>query len=936
MKRINIIWIMLIAVLLDIQAQQTAKLPSGATLEIYLPSKSKANGRCVLIIPGGAYRNLAVDGEGRKWAPWFNDRGYVMAMLSYRMPHGNYEWPLQDGREAMALLREKGETWRIKNGCVGIMGFSAGGHVASTIATKTHGDERPAFQILYYPVITMDPRYTHADSRTNLLGSNPSAELEEMYSNEKQVASDNPPCFICYAADDDVVPIANSKEYYNALVRNGVSVTIKEYPKGGHGFGFNTSFAYHEDMLNELENWLRGLSEYLHDDADTDNCAWTDVTAAYVPNSGFEESGAYEGNVALIAPPSGNSTDYASTGWKLEQMSDWCCSAIMEYGSKNTFSKTTCIPPSTDNNGNAGKALAISIGRTYQIRYVSSNEITLPAGHYRLRAWCINQNIDSDTFTEYHSMFGFVPNEGEAYLSTLTGLVSGKWNTDVVEFTLMRPVTGRLQVGGKGVNNNKPSAEHAKVFIDNITLECLPELDALIDHAIDIELPEANIGDGAFQYPAEPIINFKESLQTAQQIYEQYRKGENVDLDVATTFLRDAIDTYEAVKDYVNPPAEGKRYKLTSTFDWMTFDAQLVQLTGAVLTLSLHATQAVPGTYVLGIGPSSQTKFTDQQYLAQAFFFIPVDGVPGGFKMGITDEEGYNRFVCSGAQYAGGNSLQLRTTTDFSKALIIRVIPTNEEGVVQLRNTDCNINMSFKDYVAYCWSEMTNRSDGFHIDEVCQTADISINLTKGSYSTCIFPYAVNIGGETLNEIFQANADKVEVYSCFGTDADNITLTLTPMTDLMANTPYIIRAAEDFKLDLSGYGTAIASSYTYGWLVGNYEECVSPIGCYTFSTLQDGRQGFCLTTEDSCRSVASYQAYLQLPESYSGMTSVVLLPELKDGDDDPHTDIMLMNDGDLNGNKDIVYDISGRRVGAIHNGFHIVRMPDGKIRKMLLR
>ena len=110
MKRIIITCIILgLTLSLSFAQQYTAVLPSGASLEVYLPSKSKANGRCILVTPGGAYQNLAVDGEGRQWAPWLNERGYVMAMLSYRMPHGNYTWPLQDGREAMALLREKGE-----------------------------------------------------------------------------------------------------------------------------------------------------------------------------------------------------------------------------------------------------------------------------------------------------------------------------------------------------------------------------------------------------------------------------------------------------------------------------------------------------------------------------------------------------------------------------------------------------------------------------------------------------------------------------------------------------------------------------------------------------------------------------------------------------------------------------------------------------------
>lgn len=930
MKRIIIICIILGLTLSLTYAQQyTTVLPSGASLEVYLPSKSKANGRCILVTPGGAYQNLAVDGEGRQWAPWLNERGYVMAMLSYRMPHGNYTWPLQDGREAMALLREKGEEWRIKNGCIGVMGFSAGGHVASTIATKTHDDEAPDFQILFYPVITMDPSYTHANSRTNLLGSNPSTELQDLYCNEKQVASGNPPCFICYAADDNVVPIANAKNYYKALTEKGVPAYIKEYPKGGHGFGFNTWFTYHNDMLNELETWLQGLSEYLHDDANVADKNWTDITSTYLTNSDFENCPAIDGDVMITAGPRGNSIDYASTGWKLEQMSDWCCSAVMAYGSQHKFSTNTCVPPETDNLGNTGNALGISIGRTYQIRYLSATEVTLPAGTYRLKAWCKNQN--ADTYTEFHSLLGFVPNEGNAYLSTLTSVATGRWTADVVEFTLTKPTTGRFQVGGKGINDYKPSNEHAKVFIDNLTLETLPAFISLFDYAVDLKLPKANIGDGVFQYPAEPILKFEEALLSATQTYEKYSNGETVDLDAATEELSQAIIAYEAVKNVVNPPAEGKRYKLTTTFNFGNLNTQLDGLTNGVLTLSLHATQAVPGTYVLAIGATSETHYSDESYLAQAFIFTPVEGVQGGFTMSITDEEGLMRYVCSGSQYSGGNSLQIRTTTDASKALIMRVIPTDEEGVIRLQNTECKINLSFKDYVTYCWSEMTNRSDGFRFEEVVQPTTINIQLEKDSYTTCMFPFASTYDGQTLTEIFENISDKIEVYACYGLEDDGTTLSLTPMPYLMANTPYILKSKEDIALNLSGYGTAISTNYTNGWFVGNYAtNGTVPTGCYTLQSLPDGNQCFCIINDDADHHIAPYHSYLELPESMASMT-IVNLPSTKK-DDEPGNDIKNVK-YNVTGNH-VMYDLSGRKVSVPTPGICIVRNADGTVTKII--
>lgn len=937
MKRIFFTCLMLTLALAQSYAQQhTAVLPSGAKLEIYLPAKSKANGRCILVTPGGAYQNLAVDGEGRQWAPWLTERGYVMAMLSYRMPHGNYEWPLQDGREAMALLRERGEAWRIKNGCIGVMGFSAGGHVASTFATKMHGDEAPAFQILFYPVITMDPSYTHANSRTNLLGSNPSQELQDLYSNEKQVADDNPPAFICYAANDNVVPIANAKNYYQALVNHSVPAYIKEYPTGGHGFGFGNNFSYQADMHHELETWLDGLKNYLHDEENFPHTQWTDVTSTYIVSPGFEDCTAYDGNVMITAGPKGNSIDYAETGWRLEQMSDWCCSAVMAYGTTHTFSTTTCTPPAADNAGNGGNALAISIGRTYQIRYVSTTEVTLPAGHYRLKAWCTNQNTDGDNYTEYHSLLGFVPNEGNAYLSSLTGLVAGRWTQDVVEFTLDKPTTGRFQVGGKGINNYKPSTEHAKAFIDNLTLEVEPPFVSLMDRAYDVVLPEANVGDAAFQYPAEPIVQFTRALNLAEEAYQQFMDGEEVDLDAASTSLSEAIEAYNAVKDAVNPPAEGCRYKLTSTFDWETWNAQLSGLTGGVLTLGLHATQAVPGTYVLALGPSSDKSYGDEPYLAQAFQFTPVEGVPGGFTMSITDEEGLTRYVCSGSQYSGGNSLQVRTTTDASKALTLRIIPSNtEEGVMSLRSTASGINLSFKDYVVYCWSEMTNRSDGFRIEEVTEPATVGVTLAKGQYTTCVFPFALTVGGQSLNEVFAGLADKVEVYACYGIDADGKTLVLTPTTELMANTPYVLKAVNDCEFNISGYGTALAPNYTSGWLVGNYAtNATIPVGCYKLETLPEDGQGFTLVGEDTedCH-IDPYAAYLEVPETMTDAPVVIFLPSTKD-DDDPATGIEEVKSGELKVKMDAMYDLNGRRLSTPVPGFFIVRRTDGKAKVIM--
>lgn len=267
MKRTGFVMLLLLLLAVGAEAQINITLSTAAKMKVYLPDADKANGRAILICPGGGYSYLAESSEGYDWAPYFNEMGYVAAVLYYRMPNGSAGKPLEDAQKAVKYLRARGEKWNIRNGCVGVMGFSAGGHLASTLATHATAESgsRPDFQVLFYPVITMDPSYTHLDSHDHLLGANATEELEISYSSEKQVTEETPPAFITYAANDGTVSTDNSKNYYEALVQHGVSAYIKEYPTGGHGFGFKTTFAYHDDVLAELSAWLGTLDDLLPD-----------------------------------------------------------------------------------------------------------------------------------------------------------------------------------------------------------------------------------------------------------------------------------------------------------------------------------------------------------------------------------------------------------------------------------------------------------------------------------------------------------------------------------------------------------------------------------------------------------------------------------------------------------------------------------------------
>ena len=225
-----------------------------ATLTIY-PAK-KPNGQAIVACPGGGYAGIATTHEGHDMAAWFNTQGITYAVLHYRMPYGKHEIPLSDAHQAIRYMRKNAEKWGIEQ--LGIMGSSAGGHLASTAATHFTEETRPDFQILFYPVVTMTD-YTHQGSKDNLLGKNPSEELVELYSNELQVTEQTPPAFIMHSSNDDAVPVLNSINYYLALCKHGVWSSMHLYPIGGHGWGYNESFPYKAQWKNELEKWLREI-----------------------------------------------------------------------------------------------------------------------------------------------------------------------------------------------------------------------------------------------------------------------------------------------------------------------------------------------------------------------------------------------------------------------------------------------------------------------------------------------------------------------------------------------------------------------------------------------------------------------------------------------------------------------------------------------------
>jgi acetyl esterase/lipase len=215
-----------------------------AIITVHRPEKP--NGTAVVICPGGGYGTLVVEPEGHGIAAWLNRHGITGVVLEYRLPAGRSFVPLLDAQRALRTVRTKAEEWDLDPSRIGIMGFSAGGHLASTAITHFDlGDPtaeepldriscRPDFGILVYPVVTMGAK-THQGSRRNLLGEAPTAELIELFSNEKQVSERTPPVFLAHAVDDVPVPPENSRAFHEALEAHGVAAKYVELPSGGHG-----------------------------------------------------------------------------------------------------------------------------------------------------------------------------------------------------------------------------------------------------------------------------------------------------------------------------------------------------------------------------------------------------------------------------------------------------------------------------------------------------------------------------------------------------------------------------------------------------------------------------------------------------------------------------------------------------------------------------
>ncbi len=244
---------------------------SDPDMAVYLPKAGTETGTAVLIIPGGGYGIVAIDHEGYAIAKWLNEHGIAGIVLKYRLPSDSIMenksiGPLQDAQEAMRIIRRNAVNWKIDSKKIGVMGFSAGGHLASTLSThynekvyelKDKISARPDFSLLVYPVITFDATFTHMGTRNNLIGENPSENQIKKFSNELQINSETPPAFLVHSSDDGVVPVKNSIVYFQGLQQNKIPAELHIFQKGGHGYGLAVNKGTESSWPGLCLQWMK-------------------------------------------------------------------------------------------------------------------------------------------------------------------------------------------------------------------------------------------------------------------------------------------------------------------------------------------------------------------------------------------------------------------------------------------------------------------------------------------------------------------------------------------------------------------------------------------------------------------------------------------------------------------------------------------------------
>ena len=254
---VTLLFLVSVSAIIVVKSIVHLQLPHGAMLHVLPVLKDNKACGAVIICPGGGYSYLEKWHEGYMWFPYFFKQGYTVAMLEYRMPKGDYRIPMTDAGEAIRVMRCRAGEWHFDKDNVGIMGFSAGGHLASTMLVTDNDSIRPNFGILFYPVISMKKELTHIDSHNQLLGKDASINLEDQFSNELHVSEKTPPTFIAVTNDDKAAVPQNSIRFHDAMRAKKRPVSLYIYPSGGHGWVCRFTSEYRRQTIEDLSDWLR-------------------------------------------------------------------------------------------------------------------------------------------------------------------------------------------------------------------------------------------------------------------------------------------------------------------------------------------------------------------------------------------------------------------------------------------------------------------------------------------------------------------------------------------------------------------------------------------------------------------------------------------------------------------------------------------------------
>lgn len=590
-------------------------------------------------------------------------------------------------------------------------------------------------------------------------------------------------------------------------------------------------------------------------------------------------SGALEDGVSTyIRNYNGNTIKKAQMqpveGWYfIGRTGDCTAGGVMAYGSDTWVGGDTNKVPSTKpNEESCGNALAVVAVWGGSVNYISP--VTFPAGTYSLSIPVYNQ---AGTTALSKNLIGFVDMEGNGHYATTTQYTVGEWTTEIINLEFDKETKGYLSIGYTASNTGNGNVQH--LFVDGITIQGISELDkakADLKSLIDgITIPEVNIGV-TFGYTNEAITTITSAVNNAQSVYENSTDLETV--KEAITTLTNAKEGLNAENAYVQAEAD-QHFAFVLTYNGWTYDNK-------ALTYIPNGRKDA-GLY--SIEYKSEVNANDRQ----AFTMTKVEG---GYKMSQIDADGNERFVCTGVVY-GGNTSQIRTTTDPDKALVVKVIPSATDGKFNLWNTEANQYLGSQDKGFFTVNS--------HIDfNIVELAQATLKVVSGvQYGTFIAPFAANA------------PEDVKLYSV--DEVDGTTLKLTEVATIAANTPYIVYADTESTISKTYYSKSTATEDTYqvGLLVGTLPGGTMTLGtdCYLLQK-NNGVVGFYQCEADQKYTLGANRAYLKY-STPAGVKAFFF------GEENQTTAITTLSE--LMNGKAEIYDLNGRKLRKLEKGINIV-------------